>query len=98
MKKEDLQALLKKYAEDKCNSTERALLEMWYLVEDHDFSKELSESDINQDLNEVLNLLPKQEMAKLVVPPNIAAPFIAACADEKEQKRFVRRQATQENL
>ena len=38
MEKEEIQALLTKYAEGNCNDAEKAFLETWYLQENKNFS------------------------------------------------------------
>ncbi|WP_040298539.1 FecR family protein [Arcticibacter svalbardensis] len=73
MEKEDIQALLKKYAEGKCNEAEKAWLETWYIQDDQDYSGELTEEEIGIDLNEVFCSLPKHTVEKRRIWPYISA-------------------------
>jgi hypothetical protein len=57
MEKREIQALLIKYAEEKCTGDERALIESAYLFENTKHIDELSKEDISSDLAEIFNEL-----------------------------------------
>ena len=84
MEKEEIQALLTKYAEGNCNDAEKAFLETWYLQENKNFSEELTEVEIAQDIEEIYGLLPQRERNKRPLWLYIAASaaiFNFLCVD-----------------
>lgn len=59
MDKKEIQELLFKYNEGKCTEAEKALIETWYNRHKAALAKDLSDDEIEDDLQTIFNALPK---------------------------------------
>ena len=72
MDRNGLKNLLKRYSNGKCSESERARIEAWYNQLGKDFQPDISEDEIERDLQAILAALPKP------VPTHTIWPRIAA--------------------
>jgi len=61
MNKQEIFELVQKYNLGQCTTEERTLLETWYLNENNLYHKELPESRMEEDLDDIYELLPKPD-------------------------------------
>jgi transmembrane sensor len=96
MDKEGIKALINKYNSGQATDEEKAMLETWYIKNINEKPSALSAEEIEQDIQEVFDLLPKP-MRIIAIWPRIAAvASIILCISISGYFLIHKKQATQQ--